>query len=188
MNRDKWKLTDEEYEFIKGEIAHIFVKYDIKCVPVSSFEIASKLGITLIPFSCLSEKKLDAAKTASEDGFLIESNGHEYIFYNDIDKDYERQNWTILHEIGHVVLDHTGHSQHDEDEANFFAKYAIAPPPIVYKTGAESMTDIYERFDITFEASYYAFCYFTSWIQHIKRGGELQEYDKQLIRLYNRTV
>ena len=43
----KWKLTDEEYEFIKGEVIHIFVKYNIKCIPVSGFEIATKMVIIL---------------------------------------------------------------------------------------------------------------------------------------------
>lgn len=29
----------------------------------------------------------------SEDGFFLEAEGHEYIFYNDIDRSYERQNF-----------------------------------------------------------------------------------------------
>ena len=82
------------------------------------------------------------------ENIFIEKDGREYSFYNDIDRCYERQNWTILHEIGHIVLDHTGHSEHEEDEANFFAKYAIAPPVLVHKIGAECPQDIYEIFDI----------------------------------------
>lgn len=58
MSKSNWKLTDEEYEFIKGEVCHIFVKYKVKCIPVSGFEIASKMKITLIAYSGLSEKKL----------------------------------------------------------------------------------------------------------------------------------
>jgi len=34
MSRWYWKLTDEEYEFIKGEVIHIIEKYNIKCIPV----------------------------------------------------------------------------------------------------------------------------------------------------------
>ena len=45
MSKSYWKLTDEEYEFIKGEVIHIFEKYNIKCIPVSGFEIASKMKI-----------------------------------------------------------------------------------------------------------------------------------------------
>ena len=82
----KWKLRNEEYEFIKGEVIHLFVKYKIKCIPVSGFEIAIKMGIKLIPYSELSEEKLQAAMKESKDGFYIEEAGVEIIYYNDIDK------------------------------------------------------------------------------------------------------
>ena len=77
MSKPYWKLTDEEYEFIKGEVCHIFEKYRIKCIPVSGFEIASKMGITLIAYSGLSEKKLKKALEVSKDGFFIEKDGLE---------------------------------------------------------------------------------------------------------------
>ena len=47
---------------------------------------------------------------------LAEEYGVEIIYYNDIDKGYKRINMTILHEIGHCVLDHTGHSEKEEAE------------------------------------------------------------------------
>ena len=30
MSEHHWKLTDEEYEFIKGEVIHIFITYKAK--------------------------------------------------------------------------------------------------------------------------------------------------------------
>lgn len=188
MSREHWKLTDEEYEDIKGEVCYIFEKYKIKCVPVSGFEIASKMKITLIAYSGLSRKKLRKAMKASPDGFFIEIDGHEYIFYNDIDNNYERQNWTILHEIGHIVLDHTGHSEHEEDEADFFAKYAIAPPVLVHKMGAESPEDIYNFFDISNEAAIYAYKYYLSWKDRYKRTKRLTAYERKLLALYRKSA
>ncbi len=188
MIKDYWKLTDEEYEFIKGEVVHLFIKYKIKCIPVSGFEIASKMGITLIAYSGLSRKKLRAALAASEDGFFAEDNGQEYIFYNDIDISYERQNWTLLHEIGHIVLDHTGHGEHEEYEANFFAKYAIAPPILVYKIDAQCPDDIYCFFDISFEAACYAYKYYKKWFARLQSGVHLAEYEQLLLALYRKTA
>lgn len=47
----------------------------------------------------------------SEDGFSVEKNiGEWYIYYND-KKDYGRINNTIMHEIGHIVLDHSEDSE-----------------------------------------------------------------------------
>ena len=168
MSKSYWKLTDVEYEFIKGEVIHIFEKYNIKCIPVSGFEIASKMKITLIAYSSLSRKKLKTAMEVSEDGFFIEKDGREYIFYNDID--------------------HTGHSEHEEDEANFFAKYAIAPPVLVHKIGAESPQDIYEIFDISFEAAVYAYEYYCSWRRRFDRIKRLTSYERKLLTLYKKCA
>ena len=181
MNQQLWKLTNEEYEFIKGEVCFIFEKYRVKCIPVSGFEIASKMKITLVAYSGLSRKRLEQAKIVSEDGFFIEIERREYIFYNDIDRSYERQNWTILHEIGHIVLDHIGHSQHEEDEADYFAKYAIAPPILVHKIGADSPEDIYEAFDISFQAACYAYEYYLSWKRRYDRIKIFMDYEKRIL-------
>ena len=70
MRKHYPRLNDETYEFIKEEASYLLVKYKIKCIPVSGFEIASKLGVTVIPYSSLTERKLKAAIQTSEDGFL----------------------------------------------------------------------------------------------------------------------
>lgn len=188
MSKDYWKLSNEEYEFIKGEVVHVFEKYKIRCIPVSGFEIASKMKITLFPYSGLSNSKLGHALKLSEDGFFIEDNGSEYIFYNDIGRSYERQNWTILHEIGHIVLDHTGHSEHEEHEADFFAKFAIAPPVLVHKIGARCPEDIFDVFNISYEAAVYAFSYYCTWKARLNRGARLDKYESRLLRLYSHSA
>lgn len=186
MNKEVWKLSDEKYEFIKGEVVHIFEMYEIRCIPVSGFEIAIKMGITLIPYSSFSRRKLKAARTISEDGFFCENGGKEMIFYNDMDYKYDRQNFTILHEIGHIVLDHTGRGEHEEDEANFFAKYAIAPPILVDKINPRSWLDIYDRFDISETAAAYAYRYYLKWKGHHKLQKTYTDYENRLLQYYDR--
>lgn len=188
MSKCTWKLKSDEYEFIKGEVIHIFETFNIKCMPVSGFEIASKMKITLIAYSALTKRKYEKAMEVSEDGFFIEKDGREYIFYNDIDRYYKRQNWTILHEIGHIVLDHSGHDEHEEDEANFFAKYAIAPPVLVHKIGAKCPQDIYEAFDISNEAATYVYAYYCTWRDRYIRINRLTIYEEKLLELYKKCA
>ncbi len=186
MSNAVWKLTNEEYEFIKGEVVHIFELYNVRCIPVSGFEIALKMKICLIPYSALSEKQLKKALETDEDGFTAVKDGRECIFYNDIDKSYERQNFTILHEIGHIVLDHTGAPEcrdKEEDEADFFAKYAIAPPVLVHKIGATCPEDIYEYFDISFEEAGYAYDYYLTWENRYARVKKLTPYEVKILEL-----
>lgn len=183
MTETAWKLTDDEYEFIKGEVVHIFAKYRIKCIPVSGFEIAARMEITIIAYSKLHGKKLDTALKVSPDGFFFEFYGKEFIIYNDIDCSYERQNWTILHEIGHIVLDHSGNGIHEEAEADFFAKYAIAPPVLIYKIQAKSPEDIFNAFDISYEAAVYSYKYYKKWLSHHQHTVCFTTYELQLLML-----
>ena len=187
MARRHGNLTDDNYEFIKGEVIHFIIKYNIK-LPVSGFELAAKMGIGLVAYSSLSDRQLNEAYKISEDGYYLESNGQEFIFYNDIDNGYERLNWTLLHEIAHCVLDHTGCGEYEEEEADFFAKYAIAPPVLVKGIGATSPFDIWTNFNISFEAAVYAYDYYRTWNRKHLAMGCYTDYEIELIDFACKTA
>ena len=42
------RLDDETYEEIKNEVIHLITYYDIKCMPISAFELASKMGCSFL--------------------------------------------------------------------------------------------------------------------------------------------
>lgn len=174
------RLPDETYEFIKGEVAFILKKCNIRCIPVSGFEIATKLKMKLRPYSALDTIQKAAAMKISSDGFFIESDEGEYIiFYND-DKSYARINMTLLHEIGHCVLDHGvsafGNTDIEEAEAKFFAKYIAAPPPLIDKINPTSVDDVADWFCLSWEASYIAFNYFKKW-KSVRRHHGAKDYE-----------
>ena len=161
------KLSDDIYEFIKEEVIDLFVRYDINCTPISGFEIAQKMGMIVVPYSALTGQKWEAALKASLDGFYMEpGDGKEYIYYDDT-RGYERSNMTLLHEIGHCVLGHNETTGSDvaESEANFFAKYAIAPPPLVHRFRPTCPSDIQKYFSISYEAACHALDYYQKWLQ-----------------------
>lgn len=184
------RLDDSTYEFIKEEVIDLFVRYDVKCIPINGFELAAKMGIVPTPYSSLSPKKLEAAQRISPDGFYMEpGDGKEYIFYND-QVGYERCNMTILHEIGHAVLGHSEDTDSEiaEAEAAFFAKYAIAPPPLVHKIHPESPEEIADIFCISCEASCHAWDYYCSWKRFHFAYGRFTSYEVKLNVLYGITA
>ena len=75
------RLSNEQYEDIKQTVLNLFITYDIKCVPISAFEIAMKMGLTVIPYSALENKKKMAAFRISRDGYSIETIGGEWIIF-----------------------------------------------------------------------------------------------------------
>ena len=180
------ELSSQRCEEIKKIVVETFVKYGVSCVPINGFEIASKMGITVIPYSAytLSNRKFLLKK--SEDGFTIEKSiGEWYIFYND-EKGYRRINNTIMHEIGHIVLDHTEDSELAEKEVKFFAKYALAPPVLVHKLKISSPLQLAKLFDVSFEAAKYAFEYYQKWLEF--GGSDYTRYELIMLELFKNVV
>ncbi len=180
------RLTDERYEEIKEEVTDLFIRYNVRCIPISGFELAMKMGIILIPYSSLSPVQQKTVIELCPDGFYTEpGDGSERIYYNDI-IGYERSNMTILHEIGHAVLGHHNDMDHDEAEAEakFFAKYAAAPPPLIHQICPNYPEDIEAVFMISLEAAYYAFGYYHKWLQKHLQTGLYLEYEHRLLRLF----
>ena len=172
MEAGNVRLPKNIYNDIIKECVNLFIKYDIRSIPIDSFEIANKMGIELKPYSRLTEAGKKAALEVSEDGFAyFKLEGSEpfmekrwYVFYNDR-KSSKRIKFTIMHEIGHIVREHTEGSDLAEAEANFFAKYSLAPPPLVHKISPDDYFDIAEAFDISIEYSSYAMDYYKKWLK-----------------------
>ena len=118
----------------------------------------------------------------SEDGFCAEKALREwYIYYND-EMDYGRINNTIMHEIGHIVLDHSEDSELAEKEVRFFAKYALVPPVLVHKLKLNDPYDISDVFDVSFEAACYALSYYRKWLQY--GSNDYTDYEVKLLHLF----
>lgn len=181
-----FRLSNNRYEEIKRIIVELFIKYDVKCIPISGFELASKMGIKVIPYSSFSKEKQKLLLKMSEDGFFVEKTDNElYIYYND-DQNYGRINNTILHEIGHSILDHTDESELAEAEVNFFAKYALVPPVLVHKLGINNPYRISELLDVSIEAAFYAFNYYKKWLRY--GHGNYTDYEMKLIDLFKFSI
>lgn len=165
-------LPVKRYTEIKHEVSFMFEECGVNEFPINCFLIAKKLYYKLIPYSALLDWQLRLALQFDPDGFSTihknpETGMYEfYIFYNDFGA-YKRQRWTIFHEIGHIYL---GHFENDaltddekEAEANFFAKYSIAPPPLINVLDCNSPKDVADFFDVSGEASIYIYDYYLKW-------------------------
>ncbi len=179
------RLENEQYEEIKRTVIDTFIEYDIKCIPINAFEMAIKMGLLVIPYSSLSEEKSEAALRISKDGFSTESDNSDWIiYYNDMCRNYGRINYTIMHEIGHYSLGHLKDGAEEEAEANFFAKYALAPPPLIHNMGINiNPFSIMNTFELSYEAAVYAYGYYNNWLEY--GGVEYTRYEIDMLKLFN---
>lgn len=180
------KISNQRYEEIKRIVVRMFVKYGVSCVPINGFEIAHKMEIKIIPYSVYPLSKRWLLQKKSEDGFSVErTNGQWYIFYND-EKDYGRVNNTIMHEIGHIVLDHSEDSELAEKEVQFFAKYALAPPVLIHKFKLDTPKSISQMFEISYEAACYAYDYYQKWLR--RYYGTYTDYEHRILYLFDQAI
>ncbi len=181
------KLSNGQYEEIKKIVAMTYKKFNVRCVPISGYEIAVKMGIKILPYSAYPLKTQALMLLKSEDGFSIKRKGQWYLFYNDNDgKSYGRINNTIMHEVGHIVLDHTEESELAEAEANFFAKYALAPPVLIHNSGLREPGEIADFFDISYQAATYALSFYRKWLQY--GGRYYKDYEIMICDLFGIAV
>ena len=180
-----FRLSDNRCEEIKEIVVNTFEELDIRCIPISGFEMTTKLGAIVVPYSSKSVETHQLMLEESEDGFSTKKDGGWYIFYNDA-MGYRRINNTLAHECGHIVLDHTEETELAEAEAKFFAKFALAPPALIHKLKLKGAYEIYDHFDISIEAAGYAFSYYREWLTYGNR--DYTDYELRLLQLFKEAV
>lgn len=107
--------------------------------------------------------------------------GEGYLIYYDDSHPKVRQRFTVMHEIGHIVLGHKESSECAEKCANYFAAYALAPTPMIWKLKCEDYLYVAKRFWISKESADISFWRYILWID-LPIG--LKSYEKELIDLF----
>lgn len=194
LSRRGVRLKNERYEEIKTDIIDMYEECDVHKFPLNTFEIAEALHYNVIPYSKLPVSKRATCRAASKDGCseldYNEATGmYEYnIYYNDeLNIDQCRIHFTIMHEIGHIRLGHLDYdidkdSAYKESEANFYAAYSIAPPPMINTYACTSYDDLHRCFNISFEMSTYALKRYYQWL---RCGIYYTDYEVHMIELFN---
>ena len=106
---------------IRGEFALAFL--DIR-------RISTGGKIMIDTFSSY-EKRTGANIPCSADGLTVKTPSMDIILYDDKVASDGRRNWTIAHELGHVLLGHTELSQTSEREADAFAAEFLMPEAVI---------------------------------------------------------
>ena len=187
-------LSSKECDDVKISVVEMFEDCEVDSIPICPFTIAKKQYIVCRPYSELSAEKQMWAFSISSDAFSqVErdplTNRNQYvIYYNDIDRDIARIRWSIFHELGHIARGH--HDNHDDNlydieeaEANLFAKYAIAPPPLIHVLRIQSWQEIVSVFHTSEDAARNCYNYYLKWLNN---GPEdYTDFELRLLELFH---
>jgi len=190
VHLSEMSLSNKRYEEIKIEIAELYEECELNTLPIDCFKIAEKLHYILIPYSKLPKEKRAKAMSLDKDGYSkIEINPVTemevyVIYFNDCKENIGRMRWTIFHEIGHCYLGHHDNPDYsktktEEFEADFFAKYTIAPPPLIHKMKCKNPHDIMTIFHTSIDAGRNIYNYYIKWNEYGPRNPA--SYEKQII-------
>lgn len=152
-------------DFILHRILDIYLRCGVKEFPLDCLGIIGQLGIRLIKYSELSDAKRETCMLVSQDAFKLHSG---MIYYNAECRYVPRQRFTLMHELGHIVLGHVGESRQNEDEANYFASNILAPRVVIHKS-RQTTKDIQEKFGLSCTAANIALDSYKAWYDRICR-------------------
>lgn len=176
-----YQRVDEMALRLRIDYCHFEKRLDV-------FKLAKQLNMILIKYSSLTDEQLEVITSKEElkDGFTIfkKKNGEYefYTFYNDSIGD-ARIRLTIAHEIKHVVFLEENPTEKEEDLANHFARYILAPSCLVmpYIDRIQVIKLVYD-FDISYEAACNAYKSAKSRIYGNK--SDLKDFEKEFIAEY----
>ena len=176
-------LPKRVYDVIETAVVGMYKELGIKNVPIKPIEIAERKGYILKNYSELSPAARIELKTKDRDGvsFYNQELGAFIICYDDV-KSYYRKRFTIMHEIGHIVLGHKQESELARKMADYFAAYSLAPSPLIHEYRCEDYMDISNVFDVSPDSAGYSFQRYENWLQY---GGDLKLYEIELLNLFS---
>ncbi len=176
------RLTSRTYLECEKAVADLYVMLDITMIPINPFAIMKRKGYDIMEFSECSLPK--DVKQADAFSFIHPHTNAKTIVINP-NRSEQRKRFSLMHEIGHIILKHQGSSDYAELMADYFAGYALAPPPVVDLYRIKNYQELAEVFNVSDACAEVCFNRYKKWKENVKY---LRTHEKQLIGLFKYNV
>ncbi|MFK7695371.1 ImmA/IrrE family metallo-endopeptidase [Paenibacillus sp. HJGM_3] len=121
-----------------------------------------------------------------KDGFnVIHAADQALIFYNEEVDSPGRFNWTLGHELGHVLLEHKQDGDIEEVEAHFFAANFYMPDDIICELAARGTPITQAALMNIFGVSSYAAAKKMNYLRRTRRNLGPSEYSSHMIEKFH---
>lgn len=138
-------------EHIKEKVLDVYKECDIHSFPIDCFSVLKHYGIRTITYRETKEQNPELYKAISnysKDAFRFRMS----VYYNSSNPD-GRIRFSLMHELGHYILGHTEECSENEDEADCFSSYMIAPRVAIEEFGFTTSDQLHEKFGLSYAAS-----------------------------------
>ena len=160
------------YKLISDKTLDVFLECEIKEFPVNCFKILKHYGFKLYTYAemhSINQRLSEMCRKYSDDAFRYQN----IICYNENVID-SRIRFSLMHELGHFVLEHKETSRENEEEADYFASCMLAPRVAIHKTLCRTADAIHDTFGLSYAASNRALADYKKWHGRTKHDSEHQ--------------
>ena len=200
--------TYARYDYCAKRACEFLEEYSISSYPIDVEKIITDSHWGLTPYSLLMEQFNCDRETVirclrSKDGYTQLDKDNYSIAYNDDPALGDRKRFTLMHEIGHIYLNHLvdfditllyrGSLSQDENkvlenEANAFARNVLAPVSLVQQLTDKAPKNISAKFGITYHAASTRRDFFRRDYEIVDSNGLLQRMRNIFYKFYNKTT
>ena len=141
-------MVSLDYNFIADKIRSVYVECEIRSFPIDCFQILQHYNFRIYTYAQLQEanqRLYEVCRKYSDDAFRYQN----IICYNQR-AHKKRIRFSLMHELGHYILEHKNESVKNEQEADYFASYMLAPHIAIRKSGCTTADDIHDQFDVSY--------------------------------------
>lgn len=145
----------------------MFRKCDIHSFPINCEDLLKHYGYRIFSYKELRDRNPELYNLSlgySEDAFR--AGASKIVAYNP-DRPHGRIRFSLMHELGHHILEHAGTSDQNEKEANAFASHILAPRMAIHYSRCKNPNDVARLFDMSFEAADNAFIDYRRWHRNV---------------------
>lgn len=156
-----------DYNRIVAATIEVFRRCDVHSFPIDCEDLLKHYGYRILTYTELMKKNSELYSLCigySEDAFRAGSS--KIVAYNP-DRPHGRIRFSLMHELGHHILGHTGSSDQNEKEANVFASHMLAPRMAIHYSRCKNANDVARLFDMSFEAADNAFIDYRRWHRNV---------------------
>lgn len=168
-------------------ILELFQKFHIQSFPLDCFQLIEDCGYRIITYQQMRRTNVqlyEYCQRLSDDAFHFKPK--KLVAYNE-DQSFYRIRFSLMHELGHIVLNHSGDHQKNEREANYFASHILAPRMAVYYAKPADSAELSHMFQISREAARIVLSDMQLWYQHTRY--HMTQLDQQLYQhFYNENA
>jgi len=140
-----------DYKLISDKALEVFIECEIHEFPIDCFAILKHYGFKVHAYSYVQKQNpmlFEMCKRYSNDSFKYQ----DIICYNQ-NHNESRVRFSLMHELGHYILEHEENTPENEAEADCFASSVLAPRVAIWRMWHPTAEEIHQRFGLSYAAS-----------------------------------